>query len=187
MFKSPTHHGLRTGAGLVEHPQLVVQEPQVRALAYPAELLSCIQARTVLGSITRQVSVTHYLRFREQPMQGAEQIRHRSLLLCCHRVAGKALLVQSALIADTYAAFVEGRTVRASLQWQAVLRLRAIPANVEVVPHIPQVHCLVVPLEHLRRIVLVAPRTRAVQHQKPHVLYGHQINISHNRRYSKIG
>ena len=115
-------------------------------------------------------------------MQDTQQPYHRPLLSHGHRVAGEPVLVQSALVADTYAALIIISTVRSSLQRHPVLRLCAIPSHVEVIPHIPQVHRPVVPLEHLRRIVLVAPRTRAMQHQVLHVFDRHQINSSHNRQ-----
>lgn len=127
-----------------------------------------LQARTILGSRTRQIPMTHNLGFREKPLQDSNQFTDSGILLRSQRVGRSAFLVQTALVADTYRAAVVGAGMGTNLQQETVLRAAAVLSHIKVVADVTETACQMVASQLLHRIIPVASRGRTMQHEVLH-------------------
>ena len=113
---------------------------------------------------------------REQALQADEQGQKLLTLLGGAGVAGMPLGIQSALIADAYAAAVVGTAVGTHLKQTAVLGDDAAAADVEVIAHGAESTPAMVAQQLLFGIVAIGACGRAVYHQPAHAvgLHHHQ-------------
>lgn len=149
-------------------------------LLYIPELLVSIEARTSLGSRTRQITMTDNLGTGKHLMKDCQQVRQPFGLSRCACVARQSVLVKSTLIADANRAMVVRNGMSADLQQHAMLCHRTVASDIEVIANLAELTRTMVTEQLLHSVVLVAPCSRAVQHQILNVVGRHQISSSHN-------
>ena len=138
--------------------------------------LSSVQARTILGSSTRQIPMAYNLGFREKPLQDSKQIPDPGILFRSQRVLRFAFLIQTALVADTYRAAVVGAGMGTNLQQKTVLRATAVLPHIKVVADVTETACQMVASQLFHRIIPVASRGRTMQHEILYRLWRHHIS-----------
>ena len=122
-----------------------------------------IETGTFLGRGARQVPVAHHLGLGEELAQTGDEVPHAGLLGRCERVARIAILVQTALVADADGAAVVRTGMSTHLEQFAMLRLRTVTADIEVVTDGTETARLVVTLQLFNTVVLIASRGRAMK------------------------
>lgn len=97
-----------------------------------------VEAGTVLGSRTRQITMTNNLGIGEHLMKDGQQVSQPFSLGRRTGVARQSVLVQSTLIADADGTVVVRHGVSPHFQQHAVLRHRTIATDVEVIPNLAE-------------------------------------------------
>lgn len=101
-------------------------------LLYIPEHLIGVEARTSLGRSRRQIPMTDNLGIRKHLMEDGQQVSQSLRLSRRAGVAGQSVLVQPALIADTNGAMVVWQGMSPDLKQHAVLRHRAVTADIGI-------------------------------------------------------
>lgn len=101
-------------------------------LLYIPEHLMHVEARTSLGCSPRQITMSDDLSIRKHLMEDGLQVSQSLRLSRRAGVAGQSVLVQPALIADTDGAMVVWHGMSPDLKLHAVLRHRAVTADIGI-------------------------------------------------------
>lgn len=101
-------------------------------LLYIPEYLVSVEAGAGLGSCPPQIPMTDNLGIRKHLMEDGQQVSQSLRLSRRAGVAGQSVLVQPALIADTDGAMVVWHGMSPDLKQHAVLRHRAVTADIGI-------------------------------------------------------
>ena len=114
------------------HPSLVAHSSSGHMFVFPY----CIEAGAVFLRV--QVPVSHDEGMGEDPLQFAQQGKHRPFLWEGPRVGGFSVAGQSAFVADAYGVPVVVAAVRPHLFQRASRMYGPVPRDIEVVSDVPE-------------------------------------------------
>lgn len=131
---------------------------------------------TGLGRGTPHLAMSAHAGLWKQLLEPHEQRQELLFLLGCARVFGTTLRVESALVADAYAATVVGAAMGTHLKQRPMLGDDAVAADVEVVAHGAKTAQAVIVEQLKGGVVAVFACGGAMYHEPAHVFFSHFLS-----------